>query len=190
MAPADSMMRTLAGLVAALMTMAVPAAARPADDIAAARAWDILGTWRIDCAAPPSRANGSLTYAVRDGRLVHPRDFGDVRDELQVLSARVLANGRFEFVIRLPDGDQRRRFTLTRGDDGRIRVIDNVAVGTRNYSIRDGALVATGKPSRWQTRCETEGVGASGPASVTPAALSATTVPHGPISRARWFQGL
>lgn len=179
MAPADSMMRILAGLVAALMITLDPAAARPADDIAAARAWGILGTWRIDCAAPPSRANGSLTYAVRDGRLVHPRDFGDVRDELQVQSARVLPNGRFEFVIRFPDDGQRRRFTVVKGDDGRIRVMDNVAVGTRDYSIRDGSLVATGKPSRWQTRCEADGVGAALPSPTIPGALSRVTATHG-----------
>uniref|UniRef100_UPI001953BAA9 hypothetical protein n=1 Tax=Klebsiella pneumoniae TaxID=573 RepID=UPI001953BAA9 len=45
------------------------------------------------------------------------------------------------------------------------RVMDNVAVGTRNYSIRDGSLVGTGKPSRWQSRCEADGVGAFKPSS-------------------------
>ncbi|QCI64200.1 hypothetical protein E8M01_08040 [Phreatobacter stygius] len=151
---ADRLATWLAILIAAAAP-AVPgtALARPADDIAAARSWGILGTWRLDCRAPPSRDNGSLTYAVRGGRLVHPRDFGSERDELDVLSGRVLSNGRFEFVIQLPPSGQRRRFTLTKGDDGRIRVIDNVVDGTSDYSIRDGAFVTTGKPSRWQTRC-------------------------------------
>ncbi|MCZ0735281.1 hypothetical protein [Phreatobacter sp. AB_2022a] len=142
------------GRAAALMLLAAPAMADPAADVAAARAWDVLGTWRLDCAGPASARNGSLTYAVRNGRLVHPRDFGDSQDELKVVSARILPSGLFEFVIELPRGRQQRRFTLMKAEDGRVRVIDNVEVGTDNYSIRDGALVATGKPSLWQTRCE------------------------------------
>lgn len=139
---------------AALVALVTPAMADPAADVAAARNWDILGTWRLDCAVPPSMRNGSLIYAVRNGRLVHPRDFGDSRDELKVVSARILPEGLFEFVIELPRSRQLRRFTMMKAEDGRVRVIDNVEVDTDNYSIRDGALVATGKPSLWQTRCE------------------------------------
>ncbi|MBN8939610.1 MAG: hypothetical protein J0H01_08975 [Rhizobiales bacterium] len=189
MAPTDGKTRTLIGLVVALTAIFGPAGARPADDVAAARAWGILGTWRVDCSAPPSLANGSLTYAIRGERLVHPRDFGTERDELQVLSARILPTGLFEFVIELPRDGQRRRFTLARGHDGRIRVMDNVAVGTRDYSIRDGALVATGKPSRWQTRCESEGVGASVPLHGIFAAPSRMTDDRGGATPGRSPQG-
>lgn len=139
---------------AALVMLAAPALADPQADVAAARSFDILGTWRLDCAGPPSTRNGSLIYAVRNGRLVHPRDFGDSRDELKVVSARVRPDGLFEFVIEMPRGRQQRRFTLMKAEDGRVRVIDNVEVGTDNYSIRDGMLAATGRPSLWQTRCE------------------------------------
>ncbi|MFX5801478.1 hypothetical protein ABTE09_20430, partial [Acinetobacter baumannii] len=58
-----------------------------------------------------------------------------------------------------------------------------------DYSIRDGSLVATGKPSRWQTRCEADGVGASMPSSTMRAALSGMTAYQTALSRTPWPQG-
>jgi hypothetical protein len=115
--------------------------------------WGLLGTWRIDCSAPPSRADAVLKYVVRAGKLFHDRDWGDGKDSNPVLSASVTGEGGLEVLVKFDSIKQTRQWTLIKGDDGRIRTLSNRNVDTDEYAIRDGKLTANGNTSLWLAHC-------------------------------------
>src|SRR5205814_1569657 len=56
--------------VLVLLAVLVTAEASLAQTVAqTATKWGLLGTWRLDCSTPPSRADGELKYVVRSGKL-------------------------------------------------------------------------------------------------------------------------
>ena len=131
----------------------------PADGAAesaadAAARWGLIGTWKTDCGAPTSAQNGALSYAERGGRLVHEREFGDRRDANPVLEAHVRRDGAFEVVVSFGRAGQTRRWSMTRGPDGRMRVLRNCNSEGVACSIVDGRFVHNGQPSVWQTKCD------------------------------------
>jgi hypothetical protein len=121
--------------------------------IESAKKWGLLGTWAIDCSKPPSRSNGHLAYRAKQGRLVHEREFGDVREESPVLSARITASGGLELLVRFESFSQTREYLMIKGSEGRIRAFFNRDVDTDVYSIKDGKIVGSGNDTVWQHRC-------------------------------------
>ena len=115
--------------------------------------WGLIGTWRLNCGAPPSRSDGELKYVVRGGKLFHDREFGDARDSSQVTSATRKADGSLELTVKFDSLSQTRQFTFMKGSDGRIRAVSNRNVDTNEYTIRDGKFTANGNTPPWQTRC-------------------------------------
>jgi hypothetical protein len=118
--------------------------------------WGLLGTWKLDCAAPASGSNVALSYVVRGGRLFHDRDGGASKqytDSNQVASARVNPDGTLEVTIPFASLSQTRQIAFIRGADGRIRVLYNKNVDTGEYSIKGGAFTSDGRLSAWQSRC-------------------------------------
>jgi hypothetical protein len=118
-----------------------------------ARTWGLLGTWRLDCNKPASRADGELQYVVREGKLFHDREFGDARDSSTVTSLVAKADGSIDVVVNFTSIGQTREFSLIKGKDGRIRATSNRNVDTNEYSIRDGKFSFNGASTPWQTRC-------------------------------------
>ncbi|MDA9433930.1 hypothetical protein [Bradyrhizobium sp. CCBAU 51627] len=116
--------------------------------------WGLLGSWAVDCAAKPDRNTGALlTYEIRkDGRVMYRRDFGDVKDENEVVSATVNAEGLLNVMVYFPSLRQTREFGLMLAENGSLRAIYN-----RNergeYTIKDGKNVKTGAPTPSQQRC-------------------------------------
>lgn len=117
--------------------------------------WGLLGSWAVDCAAKPDRDKGALlTYEIRkDGRVMYRRNFGDARDENEVVSATVNAEGLLNVMVYFPSLQQTREFGLLLAEDGTLRALYN-----RNergvYTIKDGKYVATGVPTPPQQRCD------------------------------------
>jgi len=116
--------------------------------------WGLIGQWSRDCSLPPDRNKGTvLSYETTpDGGVVHRRNFGDERDESEVLSANVSKNGVLNLKLYLPSVKQTRDFGLTMQKDGSIRAIYN-RDEKHQYSIRDGRFVANGKPTPLQHKC-------------------------------------
>lgn len=119
------------------------------------RAFDLIGSWSLDCARPAGRDNGYLNYEIRDpGIAMHVRHFGNADDEHEVLDARPVEGGGLELTVRFQfeNGAQTRKWVLIK-QGNRIRAISNVSVDNGSYSIRDGRFLHNGAESPWQNRC-------------------------------------
>src|SRR5258708_39309579 len=55
-----------------------------------ARKWGLIGPWSQDCSIAPDRNKGAvLAYEIASGeRVVHRRNFGDITDESEVVTAK------------------------------------------------------------------------------------------------------
>ncbi|MBP0110298.1 MULTISPECIES: hypothetical protein [Bradyrhizobium] len=117
--------------------------------------WGLFGSWAVDCAAQPDRDRGAfLTYEIRkDGRVMYRRDFGEARDENEVVSATVNAEGLLNVMVYFPSLHQTREFGLLLQKDGSLRAIYNRSE-RGEYTIRDGKYVTTGAPTPAQQRCD------------------------------------
>ncbi|WP_298885152.1 hypothetical protein [uncultured Bradyrhizobium sp.] len=116
--------------------------------------WGLLGSWAIDCTARPNRDQGALlTYEIRgDGRVMYRRNFGDAKDENEVVSATVNAEGLLALTVYFPSLRQTREFGVMLAKDGSLRAIYNRSE-RGEYTIRDGKYVKTGAPTPPQQRC-------------------------------------
>lgn len=149
-------MRCLSRWIAAAMLWAAFTAAANAETLAATvEQWGLLGSWAVDCAARPNRDKGALlTYEIRkDGRVMYLRNFGEARDENEVVSATVNAEGLLNVMVYFPSLHQTREFGLLLTKDGSLRAIYNRSE-RGEYTIRDGKYVATGAPTPAQQRCD------------------------------------
>ncbi|WP_454652697.1 hypothetical protein [Bradyrhizobium liaoningense] len=117
--------------------------------------WGLLGSWAVDCAARPDRDKGALlTYEIRkDGRVMYRRNFGEAKDENEVVSATVSAEGLLDVMVFFPALHQTREFGLLLQKDGSLRAIYNRSE-RGEYTIKDGKYVATGAPTPAQQRCD------------------------------------
>jgi hypothetical protein len=116
--------------------------------------WGLIGPWSLDCSLPPNRDRGTvLTYViVRGDRLVHRRNFGDDKDENEVVGAEVSADGVLNLRVFFSSMKQTREYGLMMQPDGTMRAMYN-----RNqqgeYTIRDGKLTANGNPTAPLHKC-------------------------------------
>ena len=94
-----------------------------------------------------------LAYEIAPGdRVVHRRNFGDTKDESEVVSAEVSEDGMLNLRVFFPSLKQTREYGLIKQSDGTIRAMYN-----RNqkdeYSIKDGKFTANGNPTPSQHKC-------------------------------------
>ncbi|MFK4384745.1 hypothetical protein [Bradyrhizobium sp. USDA 223] len=117
--------------------------------------WGLLGSWAVDCSGRPDRDQGArLTYDIRkDGRVMYRRNFGEARDENEVVSATVNAEGLLNVMVYFPSLHQAREFGLLLQKDGILRAIYNRSE-RGEYTIRNGKYVASGAPTPAQQRCD------------------------------------
>ncbi|OKO85218.1 hypothetical protein AC629_19575 [Bradyrhizobium sp. NAS80.1] len=142
-------------ITAALLWVALTSMAGAEPLAATVEQWGLLGSWAVDCAARPDRDQGALlTYEIRrDGRVMYRRNFGEAKDENEVVSATVNAEGLLNMMVYFPSLHQTREFGLLLAKDGSLRAIYNR--GERGeYTIRDGKYIATGVPTPAQQRCD------------------------------------
>jgi hypothetical protein len=119
-----------------------------------ARDWGLLGTWAVDCSAPPVRGRGTIiSYEVTsDGTLVYRRDH-DPSDVNEVAHARVEPDQTLVLSITLPKARQTRENGIAKTEDGSIRSVFNRGEDG-SYTIRDGRFVANGKPTLALRKCD------------------------------------
>ncbi len=116
--------------------------------------WGLLGSWAVDCSVQPDRDKGAvLSYEIKqDGRVMYERNFGDARDENEVVAASADETGLLNVMVFFPSLHQTREFGLLLQKDGSLRAIYNR--GQRgDYTIRDGKFVKSGEPTPAQHRC-------------------------------------
>jgi hypothetical protein len=120
-----------------------------------ARDWGLLGSWRINCGAPASQNNVTVTYADVGGSLFYQRDNGEAQDSNPVISAIVTPDDQMEYVIDLVAAKQKRRNVIVKADDGsQYRTVNNSNVETGDYSVRDGKFVPQGTVTPWLNHCK------------------------------------
>lgn len=143
------------GIAAALLWVAFAPAADAETLAATVEQWGLLGSWAVDCAARPDRNKGALlTYELRkDGRVMYRRNFGEAKDENEVVSATVNAEGLLNVMVYFPLLQQTREFGLLLSEQGRLRAIYNRSE-RGVYTIKDGKYAATGAPTPAQQRCD------------------------------------
>jgi hypothetical protein len=141
--------------LAAVLWIAFCPLARAETLAATVEQWGLLGSWAVDCTVRPDRDKGArLTYEIRrDGRVMYRRNFGDAKDENEVVSATVNAEGLLNLMVFFPSLHQTREFGLVLAKDGSLRAIYNRSE-RGEYTIRDGKYVATGAPTPTQQRCD------------------------------------
>ena len=146
-----------AGLIAAALFATfynTQVCARSGAQIAAE--WGLLGTWRSDCTQPVSRADGELSYVVRNGQLFHDRNFGgNMQDSHEVTGVRLGPDGSISVTIKFlsVSPPETRTFSTIKSADGRIRTVSNLHVEQNRYVIKDGKFVHNGRSTQWQMRC-------------------------------------
>lgn len=149
------MIRCLSGLVAAALLWVASTPGAGAEPLASTIIkWGLLGSWALDCSLQPDHGNGAvLTYEIRqDGRVMYRRNFGNARDENEVVAASTGEDGLLNVMVFFPSLHQTREFGLLLQKDGSLRAIYNR--GERgDYTIRDGKFVKTGEPTPTQHRC-------------------------------------
>lgn len=145
--------RRLALALVFSLALALDASAETAAQ--AARKWGLIGSWALDCSLPPNNGKGALlAYEVQPGgRLVHRRNFGDVKDENAVLGAVVSDNGMLHLRVSFPSLKQTREYGMMKQPDGTIRAMYN-RNAKDEYTIKDGKFTANGNPSPSQHRCK------------------------------------
>ena len=143
------------GLTAAVLWIALGSPGRAESLAATIEQWGLLGSWAVDCTVRPDRDKGALlTYEIRkDGRVIYRRNFGDAKDENEVVSATVNAEGLLNLMVYFPSLRQTREFGLMLAEDGSLRAIYNRSE-RGEYTIRDGKYVKSGAPTPPQQRCD------------------------------------
>jgi hypothetical protein len=119
------------------------------------RKWGLIGPWSQNCALPPDRDQGAvLDYEIeRDSRVMHRRNFGDVRDESEVVFAEVSGDGMLNLRVFFPSLKQVREYGLLMQPDGTMRAMYN-RNSKGEYSIKDGKFIANGNPTPPHHRCK------------------------------------
>ncbi len=136
--------------------------------------WGLIGTASKDCTKPASAANAHNSYIVRaDASVYYAPNYGRGNDSLnsfELEAATIEPSG--PIVLRVTrsektrgpaqvmgpagrfteDSTKPREWTLSKGSDGRFRVMSNREVGG-DYSVRDGKLVINGVETPWYTTC-------------------------------------
>jgi hypothetical protein len=142
-------------IAAAVLWVAFTPAAGAESLAATVEQWGLLGSWAVECAGRPDREKGALlTYEIRkDGRVMYRRNFGEAKDENEVVSAMVNADGLLNVMVYFPLLQQTREFGLLLSKQGSLRAIYNRSE-RGEYTIRDGKYVATGASTPPQQRCD------------------------------------
>jgi hypothetical protein len=134
------------------LTLALQASAGTMTETASK--WGLIGPWSLDCSLPPDRGRGTvLSYViVRGDRLMHRRNFGDDKDENEVVGAEVSADGVLNLRVFFASMKQTREYGLMKQPDGTMRAMYN-RDQKGEYTIRDGKFTANGNPTPSQHKC-------------------------------------
>ncbi|MBI4275070.1 MAG: hypothetical protein HY659_10270, partial [Rhizobiales bacterium] len=101
------------------------------------KTWGLLGTWSADCDFPAGRRNGYYSFIPKaGGQGAHDRDFGDIKDSNEILSAEIGADNSLTLRVRFQSNAQVREFSYVKGERGVIRAMTNREAGGA-FTVRD-----------------------------------------------------
>ncbi|ARQ01264.1 hypothetical protein [Pseudorhodoplanes sinuspersici] len=122
-----------------------------ADVLDVVRGWDLLGTFAVNCARPPSPDNAYARYVQREAAVFLDRDVGSNQDSLAIVDASALPDGTISIVIDFGKAGTRTNI-LAKDAAGRIRAMANHDSKGR-FSVRNGVVLSLKRPTPWQERC-------------------------------------
>jgi len=145
------LLRTAGFAVACICLAQGASAATIAETVAQ---WGLTGTWATDCNSPPSlRGNVYLTFAVHGDQVTMHRAYGSGTDDSPLLSAGIRDDGALVIELDLAGGFGTFEDVLIKDADGHERSMATRSLRTGEYTIKDGVVVSTGKPSPWINHC-------------------------------------
>lgn len=127
-----------------MVTVAPALAEGPAQT---AERWGLLGLWKRDCNRGPSKADPSFRYIVRGGTLYQDSDIRAVQETKLVTDAVTTADGMLELTIVFAPQAGASTLVLRREGDSQVLVWSLRAIGTDDFTIKDGKY-ANGNPAR------------------------------------------
>src|SRR5260370_12073895 len=94
------------------LTLTLEVSAEPVAQTA--RTWRLIGPWSLDCSLSPDRNKGTvLAYVIASGnRLVHRRNFGDITDESEGVTAEVSGDCMLNLRVFFPILNQTHEYVL------------------------------------------------------------------------------
>ncbi|TMJ25897.1 MAG: hypothetical protein E6G95_14840 [Alphaproteobacteria bacterium] len=138
----------------AVLALLLPVEAALAETpVEAARRWELIGTWRFNCNAPPDKIDNVATYTVRGNRLYHDRNWGSGTDSSVVSSATIRPDGTLDLLINFTSLSQTRENIFRKTPDGRVLTLVSRNVDNDEHTIKDGKVVGSGNPMTLLTRC-------------------------------------
>ncbi|HTR86042.1 MAG TPA: hypothetical protein VMI56_16290 [Reyranella sp.] len=137
----------------ALASLLAAQAALAETPVEAAQRWGLIGTWRYNCGTPPDKIDYIQSYAVRNNRLYHDRNWGTGHDSSLVPSAVIRPDGTIDVTIVFGSLSQTRENLLRKTPDGGAIVLTSRSVDTNEYTIKDGKSVPSGGDIPPLTRC-------------------------------------
>ena len=142
-------------ILALALAIAGPAAAQSPQQLATS--WGLLGTWAIDCSAPPGDANPHYIYVWRQGQLFLDRDFGGGKKDSNTLtSLRSPAANQIEYIVSFGATDPpQTRLHLWQKEPNplRMRVISNRDVASGKLHVTNGRYPEDNQLTPWNRRC-------------------------------------
>jgi len=161
-------------LTTTCLGLLIPTVASAESIAATLNQWGLIGTTAKDCTKAASPSNAHNSYMVRaDASVYYAPNYGRGNDSLnsyELEAATIEPSGAIVLRVtrsdktlgtaqimgsagRFTDSNKPREWTLTKGSDGRIRMMSNREVGG-DYSVRDGKLVTNRAETPWYTSCK------------------------------------
>jgi hypothetical protein len=136
-----------------LAASAVPFAARTQSAAGVLNAFGFFGTWAVQCGAQPSPANVVQTVTWTGREPVEYSDTnkpGAVGNHYRIVSAQMPNATTLVLQVYLNEryGET---LTISRYGTDRIRTMTNQTA--QGLLVRDGVVVATGRPTPWLQKC-------------------------------------
>jgi hypothetical protein len=116
--------------------------------------WGLVGTWAPDCNRPADiQGNVYLTFAIDGDRMTMHRSYGSGTDDSPILFAEIRDDGALVLQLDIAGGFGTYEDVLIKDKDMRERAMATRSVATGRYTIKDGVVVSTDKPSVWLNHC-------------------------------------
>jgi len=146
------MQKPAIGALLALLAMVSPALANPDSD--RLNQAGMLGSWAVDCNAPPSKTNPYQLFApsssgapTRTLRMDDP----ELDGTRTIKNVRIIASDRVGLSWNALNGDTLRMVVLKAGN--RHKGFESVYASNGKVLVKDGRFVSSGKETPWFTKC-------------------------------------
>jgi hypothetical protein len=139
-------------LAFAVIVAAVPGIAWAGADSDAVVQFGLIGSWALNCKAPPSPANPFMSFdPSADGEPIRQIITGRPQYDSHVPVSKVSAIGTTRLQLSYPQGGVTITVVLEKDQQG-IRPIDATA-SDGIVSVKDGIVQYTGQPTAWLIKC-------------------------------------